>query len=409
MSDDIAGFTRRAPRATYEATLPGIGHVTLRREHTRYASLSLDLEPAFAASLPTGNGATQITLPGPRPTLRTTEAGDLRALLVQHHLLGRPELLRSATLALPGADDVALAARDALVQGLSVAACRPDGRHRHRCPQCPAPPAPPAPRSASRSFGYGYGYGYERPVLEDCAHVALFALAMNALMDAYPEITLELSGLITPDAYENPTRFVLSTGVMQPMLTSWLCPGEAHDPARRGYAGWRWESTYGRPHRKRPRAAAVQVDWEGVPPAQRAGLSFAARAWQCEADAPRFAHRPAGAVAVAPWQPTDTHATLDLAVLLPEEFRLPPAPPPRAPVAPRVAPAQPPAAPAKKKTPTKAATPKTPARAEASAPAALYTMKDLAALGHSAAAVKKMLKLGVIERESFGWYRFAKR
>ncbi len=35
-------------------------------------------------------------------------------------------------------------------------------------------------------------------------------------------------------------------------------------------------------------------------------------------------------------------------------------------------------------------------------------MKDLAALGHSAAEVKKMLKSGVIERESFGWYRFAK-
>jgi hypothetical protein len=36
-------------------------------------------------------------------------------------------------------------------------------------------------------------------------------------------------------------------------------------------------------------------------------------------------------------------------------------------------------------------------------------MKDLADLGHSAAAVKKMLKSGVLERASFGWYRFATR
>lgn len=411
MSDDIAGLTRRAPRAIYEATVAGVGRVTLRRERLQHFALALDLDPAFAASLSTGKGATAITLPGPRPN--RSVAGDLRSLVVDHLLLQRPELLRSTRAALPDASAEVLEARDALQSALIATVSRPESHYKFRCPSCPTPASPAAPRTV-HSY---YGYGYPPPVTEDCAHVALFPQAMVALLDAHPELTFELAGLIAPDAYENPTRFVLAGEVMLGLLTSWLLPGGEDQRARRAYTSGRWDLAYGRARRKKPRPAAVRIAWEGVSEAQRAGLTFAARAWQCEADAPRFARRPEGAVAVAPWQPSDVTTTLDLAVMLPEEFRLPVTPPPRA-VPPRpaahkpAAPAAAPTKPAKRVEKRVVEAPKAapaPPPASPPAPATLLTMKDLAALGHSAAAVKKLLKSGALERESFGWYRFAKR
>lgn len=406
MSDDIAGLTRRAPQASYEATVPGVGRVTLRRERSQHFNLALDLDPAFAATLSTGNGATAITLPGPRPS--RSVVGDLRALLVDHRLLQRPELLSSTSAPLPDASAEVREARDALQTALIMTISRPESLHKFRCPSCPAPAAPAAPRAVHNY----YGYGYAPRVTEDCAHVALYPRVLSSLMATHPELTFEFAGLTAPDAYENPTRFVLTGEVMLGLLAAWLLPGDEDARARRAYTAGRWDWGYGRARRKKPRAAAVRIAWEGVPEAQRAGLTFAARAWQCEADAPRFARRPEGAVAVAPWQPTDATTALDLAVLLPEEFRLPAAPPPRAappkPAAPEAAPTKPAKRVVKRVAEAPKAAPAPPSDAP-SAPAKLYTMKDLAALGHSATEVKKMLKSGVIERESFGWYRFAKR
>ncbi len=260
MSDDVAGLTRRVPRASYEAAVPGVGRAALRRERLQHFTLALDLDPAFAASLSTGKGDTAITLPGPRPT--RPAAGDLRSLLVDHLLLRRPELLRSARAALPDASAEALEARDALQHALFAAVSRPEAHYKFRCPSCPAPPAPPSPASPRAVRSY-YGYGYPPPVIEDCAHVALYPQAMVALMDAHPELTFELAGLTAPDAYENPTRFVLAGEVMLGLLTSWLLPGGEDVRARRAYASWRWESSYGRPHRKKPRPAAVTLPPEG--------------------------------------------------------------------------------------------------------------------------------------------------
>ncbi len=94
MSDDIAGLTRRVPRAQLRGRGAGCGP---RRAAPRAPSTlhpRARPRPAFAASLSTGKGDTAITLPGPRPT--RPAAGDLRSLLVDHLLLRRPELLRSA-------------------------------------------------------------------------------------------------------------------------------------------------------------------------------------------------------------------------------------------------------------------------------------------------------------------------
>jgi len=65
-------------------------------------------------------------------------------------------------------------------------------------------------------------------------------------------------------------------------------------------------------------------------------------------------------------------------------------------------------APKKKATPKKAAAAKKPAapKATAAAPRREYTAGELRALGHTPAAVKKMLAAGTLESVSYGWYRF---
>ncbi|MFO0627741.1 MAG: type IV toxin-antitoxin system AbiEi family antitoxin domain-containing protein [Polyangiales bacterium] len=143
----------------------------------------------------------------------------------------------------------------------------------------------------------------------------------------------------------------------------------------------------------------------------------------------------------APWQPDDAPAALDLAVVLPEEFRAPPAPTRSTPTA-KPATTKAAAKPATTKATAKPATtkatakpattkatakpattkaaakpaakPAKPANAADAAPGAklpppgkLFTLKDLAALGHGPADVKRLLKSGAIVRESFGWYRVA--
>ncbi|MFO0627742.1 MAG: hypothetical protein U0325_19190 [Polyangiales bacterium] len=68
-------------------------------------------------------------------------------------------------------------------------------------------------------------------------------------MNAHPELTFELANLITPDAHEAPTRFVLSTDLMPPLLTAWLLPGRALARARRAYDARSWgPRTRERPH-----------------------------------------------------------------------------------------------------------------------------------------------------------------
>jgi hypothetical protein len=386
--------------------VPRVGHATLRRAQYGHFSLTLTLDVDVAKALPTGNGATEITLPGPAPAHQRSFSarGDLRALLLEHRLLHRPELLRAPRPEVSVGD--CADALEGLRHTLVTTVARPSGYGHIRCPKCPTAPAP------RTSVGF-YGYNYAQPSGEDCAHVALFPKALAALMDAHPELTFELADLLTPDVDAMPTRYVLTGTAMQRALLSWLLPGKEHARSRRAYVHNAWDlSGYGRARPKKPRPTAPRAAWEGVSEAQRVGLTFAARAWQCEADAPRFALRPEGAVPVAPWRPADAVTALDLAVLLPDEFRVPAPTPPRAAPTPR-APAAPAAAPAKKlvkraaKTAPPAAT--APAPQAPPTPATLLTMKDLAALGHSAAEVKKLLKSGALERESFGWYRFAKR
>lgn len=405
MSDDIAGLALRAPRDTYEAAVPGMGLAALRRVQHQGFSLTLTLDASVAKSLATGKGATEVTLPGPSPAHHQTfsPAGDLRALLVEHRLLHHPELLRGGRTDL--SDPAAAEALDGLQVTLLATVSRPSGWGYTRCAKCPETP-PPGPRP---NPGY-YGIGYPAPAREHCAHVALYPKALTALMHAHPELTFEFADLLAPDDREHPTRYVLTGAAMQRALLSWLLPGKEHARSRRAYVYSGWESSgYGRARRKKPRPTAARAAWEGVSEAQRVGLTFAARAWQCEADAPRFATRPEGAVPMAPWQPSDAVSAQGLAVLLPDEFRVPAVAPPR-PAAPPRPPAAP-AAPAPAKKPAKRVVKKAPpaeaAPPSAPPPATLLTMKDLAALGHSAAEVKKMLKSAVLVRESFGWYRFA--
>jgi hypothetical protein len=290
--------------------------------------------------------------------------------------------------------------------GERVQASSPKARWRSASRSCSRPSA----RMADKILG-----GADESWITEMDDRALRAFLSldNGAMDAHPELTFELADLLTPDVDAMPTRYVLTGTAMQRALLSWLLPGKEHARSRRAYVHNAWDlSGYGRARPKKPRPTAPRAAWEGVSEAQRVGLTFAARAWQCEADAPRFALRPEGAVPVAPWRPADAVTALDLAVLLPDEFRVPAPTPPRAAPTPR-APAAPAAAPAKKlvkraaKTAPPAAT--APAPQAPPTPATLLTMKDLAALGHSAAEVKKLLKSGALERESFGWYRFAKR
>lgn len=408
MSDDIAGLSLRAPRGTYEAAVPGVGRATLRRSPHLQFTLSLTLDVAVAKALPTGGGATEVTLPGPAAAHHVSfpRGGDLRALLVEHRLLHRPELLRDGRTEL--SDPAAAEAREGLQATLVAAVSRPSGFGYTRCAKCPEAPSP----GQRPPTGY-YGFGYPAPPRAHCAHVALYPKALNALMDAHPELTFEFADLLAPDATSAPTRFVLTSAAVRWALLAWLLPGRPLARSRRAYVDSGWESSgYGRTRRKKPRPTASRAAWEGVSEAQRVGLTFAARAWQCEVDAPRFAARPTAAI--APWQPSDAVNALDLAVLLPDEFRVPAAPPRPAP-SPRAPPPRGEVGPEKKpeKKPERRPATRAMKRADdtpaAPPPTKLLTLKDLAALGHSAAAVKKMLASGVIERESFGWYRFAKR
>jgi hypothetical protein len=213
MSDDIAGLALRAPRDTYEAAVPGMGSATLRRVQPTGFSLTLTLDESVARSLATGKGATEVTLPGPSPAHHRTftPPGDLRALLVEHRLLHRPELLRGGRADL--SDPAAAEALDGLQITLVATVSRPSGWAYTRCAKCPEAPPP-----GQRPHSSYYGIGYPAPAREHCAHVALYPKALTALMDAHPELTFEFADLLAPDAANAPTRYVLTGASMQRAL-----------------------------------------------------------------------------------------------------------------------------------------------------------------------------------------------
>ena len=78
--------------------------------------------------------------------------GDLRALLVEHRLLHRPELLRGGRADL--SDPAAAEALDGLQITLVATVSRPSGWAYTRCAKCPEAP-PPGQRPHSSYYGIG--------------------------------------------------------------------------------------------------------------------------------------------------------------------------------------------------------------------------------------------------------------
>lgn len=410
--DRIAGISLRAPREEYLVTGLSFGEAKLCRNTGtgRWEALVLRLTPSAAADVEKAGGSRSSTVHYPLehwlaqgssdPTEVAVVAAGLHALLVDHGLLSRPELLTSAGSIDPGLAPLAAAALEELRRTLSRTTRGPA-----RCPVCAERRSTLDPRYSHRNTQYSEqaeilrmlgiflpGRGLSKPdeTAPECPHAAMRGLAFQRLCQEHPELGFEAALLLVPVTVSDPPRFVLSPMAMKPMLEAWLMPS-----ARDAYDDEYDEFTDAPRRTVVPRAAPGNST---LTPGQRGALAFATQSWEADGALPDYLPPANDASGEMPVMASEIISP-DVVLLWPEGVarpapKLPPPPPP----------APPPAKPAAKKR-EKAPTP-SPTPPPTPTPGQELMTSELRALGYTEAKVKKLLQEGTLERAGYGWFRW---
>lgn len=322
---EIAGETLKAPRLFYDADgpppvrpppqapgappsrpgPPAWASASIARPHAARALGGCTLVVRFLQGAPT---ATFDLAPLVQPAVQPywpAPAAAWRALLVDHRLLTRPEVVWTGSL--PEGWKAGLAADDAEAVASALTALHrrylslTEGRSLDyslrslECAECRAdraaklpPNLPPWQRQMRLSSSIA------------CPHLPAAADALGALSRAHPELTFELLGWIEP-AGARPraegapaTRFALTGPLMEALLGPWLVGEDKRHAARMtftGYVGGRyydWRAAHGnKPAPDRPT----------LPRAQKSAVALAAAAWGFVDDPESLVHGDARAEA----------------------------------------------------------------------------------------------------------------
>jgi hypothetical protein len=283
---DVAGVSLAVPRQHYDIARQDGGSATLAREHPARALEGAALTVRLAEGDVTATFEMKaFAQPAVQPYTGLPPATTWRALLVEHGLLGRPELVWAG--AFPAGWDQGLDAPQATALSGALGALhrryvslvRPASAdfslRQLECAECRAariaklPPNQPAWRTAMTQ------------PLTKCPHAEHAMRALGELCSAYPELTFELLGWIEPagarvkDEGPPPSRFVLTGLLVEALLGPWLVGEElrtlqrsmfrAYDTGRRTYQpDW---SAHADPRRT------------SLHRGQRAAIALAASAW----------------------------------------------------------------------------------------------------------------------------------
>ncbi|MEZ4389660.1 MAG: hypothetical protein R3A48_01085 [Polyangiales bacterium] len=377
----LAGVSLSAPRREYRAEGLSFGDATLSRDGSseRWQSLTLTLRGPDATpgsnvrSLRPSVVSFSLTpsrlehygeiygMGAPRP-------GDLpfgtRALIVDHALLSNPAWLLDPASALEGASSDAANALEELRATLTRYLDDP-----MPCSECAAKAARarPARRPARGSMQAGYlemlrRMGVNISFLEasepepepepNCPHAPMRAEALRALFARHPELAFECLGVLVPHTKGERPRFVLNPAQMPTLLRDWLSAPD-HVTAERPSA--RFDASASSP-------GEVQRIWpESVP-------------------------KPAPPAPSLPPPPREKKATEKKATEKKATEKK---------------------ATEKKATEKKATEVSSEKAAEAPFTAGQMVMSSqVRDAGYDAAAVKRLLKAGTLERVDFGWYRW---
>jgi hypothetical protein len=296
--EDVAGLSLAAPRSKY-----AIGAARWQRDPPfgllMTGSLTLDLDPRTAREL--GSPVTRAVF----SPLRWLNAGwpggvggylgrdvmagseSWRALIVEHRLLSRPELIRSESArkaweTASGAGEAERAALRALAERYHrVLSSYTTGRPRVviECAACQAAREQRGAASVPRHLRTIYPGREQRA---SCVHAPMAVNALEQLCEAHPELTFEIIGWFAPEGAlsrsqdaSSPRRFVLDTGVMKAVYGHWLL-GQAPEE----WGSWRYHG-YRQHERKSFRVDRRRLtnQPDKVAKKLRGALAFAAASW----------------------------------------------------------------------------------------------------------------------------------
>lgn len=284
---DLAGVCLTAPRLRYELAERPWGSAALHRGHSamplKGAWLSLRLHGGESPS-PAAAGAEVVSFEmrgfvQDAVALHTNAppATAWRRLIVDHGLLGRPELVWSG--AFPEGWDARLPAPWAGALRSALAAL-----HARYASIVGAP-------STERAFQLmecepckkAHGLVSPGRVPPRCPHMPYAQRALGELAQVHPELTFELLGWITPagasfaGTAQPPSRFVLDGQLVEAVLGPWLVDKDLRTLSRYLY-GYSRRDPQRRTYRAVP-IAAPDLPRASFYPEQREALTLAATAW----------------------------------------------------------------------------------------------------------------------------------
>ena len=438
--DVIAGVSLHAPRTTYVLDDLHFGSAVLERP-SRSDRLTLATVTVRAPGVEASEVRFTLDHAGARYYDREAiDVAPLRALIVEHGLYSRPELI-TGDAQLSGAPAEAASLRAFRVRlAAALRNARPHGDV-DVCDVCERLRRVEREELIARKMVEGEAElartrGHARTMLEyrlhalralgagatgaavdddkDCVHARYLHAALRAAVVAWPELAFEMAGLLVPARALRPARFVLPAALLQGALTAWLVGERSRRDDRLDDLLGSWRR--GRKTRMPSKARRTTHLGDEVPAAMQDVIGWVARAQGSDFERIARTWCAAGTGGATAAATSDVHIASE--ALLPEGVIAPPPAPTPVPLAPPPPTSVgttlgkvPQPSPAKKAPPAKSprtasAKPKAKARPAAPPPPAEeLTAGQLRERGHGPKELKRMLRDGELERVSYGWYR----